>query len=89
MQIRFFYLDLTEEPNATVGVVARGVNMLARRLAVPPIEVGVRLPDRLEEDVLSRLLRLLRLPVEPPGCGLHMQMLTNQLKEEGHATNSN
>lgn len=61
--------DLTEVPNATVGVVARGGKALGRRLEPDEEDdddagVGVLRPEMFEEELLRRLERF-RLPVDP------------------------
>jgi hypothetical protein len=57
--------DLTDEPKATVGVVERGVKIIDLLLVAEDLLVGVCLPEILEDEVLSLLLRF-KFPVEPP-----------------------
>lgn len=57
-------LDRTDDPKATVGVVARVVNICDRGFPLADTDVGVFLPVMLEDEVLSLLVRF-RFPVEP------------------------
>jgi hypothetical protein len=63
--------DLTEVPNATVGVVDRGVKADCRRLKFDEDDegVGVLRPDMFEEELLRRLV-LFKLPVDPKASEL-------------------
>jgi hypothetical protein len=76
--------DLIDVPNATVGVVERGVNICSRRLGVDDRAVGVLRPDRLDEEVLRRFVwfRLLVDPKFSEGASDKVRLLARLTIEE-------
>lgn len=56
--------DLIVVPNATVGVVARGVKLYSRRFEEDDNGVGVLRPDKFDDELLRRFVRF-RFPLDP------------------------